>query len=777
MINSNLIRIVIALLFVLFFSCQEEQNGEPAKEKSDTNLTDYVNPLMGTDSDFSLSNGNTYPAIATPWGMNFWTPMTSKMGDGWTYKYDENKIRGIKQTHQPSPWINDYAAFSLMAVTGDLKFEEEERGSWFSHKAETVKPHYYKVYLADYDVVAEVSPTERAAHFKFTFPESEKSHILLDAFFKGSMVKIIPEERKIIGYCRNNSGGVPENFHNYFVAEFDKDFELNHTWGDNWKLLENSTNSEGEHVGAIIGFKTKKGEAVHVKVASSFISLEQAKINLDREIGTDSFEQTKEKAREAWEKELSRIVIEDSNTDNLKTFYSCLYRILLFPRKFYEYNAQNEVVHYSPYNGKVLPGYMFTDNGFWDTFRAVFPFFNMMYPELNGKIMEGLANTYKESGWLPEWASPGHRDVMIGSNSATLIADAYLTGVKNMDTDILMEAIIKNATVAEGRPVNAVGRAGLEYYNKLGYVPYDVGINENAARTLEYAFADFTIAKMAQKLGQEEIAKAYFKKSMNYKNIFDPSTNWMRGKNQDGSFQTPFNPLKWGDAFTEGNSLHYTWSVFHDINGLINLMGGKENFAAKLDEVFEMPPKFDNSYYGFTIHEIREMQIVNMGNYAHGNQPIQHMIYLYNYANKAYKTQEKIRNVLTTLYAATPDGYCGDEDNGQTSAWYVFSALGFYPVTPGANQYVIGTPLFKKATLHLENGNQFEIIANNNSAQNMYIQSAKLNGKAYQNSFVQFEAIQNGGTLTFDLQDTPNKNWAEKPENVPYSLSLEVVNK
>lgn len=777
MINSNLIRIVIALLFVLFFSCQEEQNGEPAKEKSDTNLTDYVNPLMGTDSDFSLSNGNTYPAIATPWGMNFWTPMTSKMGDGWTYKYDENKIRGIKQTHQPSPWINDYAAFSLMAVTGDLKFEEEERGSWFSHKAETVKPHYYKVYLADYDVVAEVSPTERAAHFKFTFPESEKSHILLDAFFKGSMVKIIPEERKIIGYCRNNSGGVPENFHNYFVAEFDKDFELNHTWGDNWKFLENSTNSEGEHVGAIIGFKTKKGEAVHVKVASSFISLEQAKINLDREIGTDSFEQTKEKAREAWEKELSRIVIEDSNTDNLKTFYSCLYRILLFPRKFYEYNAQNEVVHYSPYNGKVLPGYMFTDNGFWDTFRAVFPFFNMMYPELNGKIMEGLANTYKESGWLPEWASPGHRDVMIGSNSATLIADAYLTGVKNMDTDILMEAIIKNATVAEGRPVNAVGRAGLEYYNKLGYVPYDVGINENAARTLEYAFADFTIAKMAQKLGQEEIAKAYFKKSMNYKNIFDPSTNWMRGKNQDGSFQTPFNPLKWGDAFTEGNSLHYTWSVFHDINGLINLMGGKENFAAKLDEVFEMPPKFDNSYYGFTIHEIREMQIVNMGNYAHGNQPIQHMIYLYNYANKAYKTQEKIRNVLTTLYAATPDGYCGDEDNGQTSAWYVFSALGFYPVTPGANQYVIGTPLFKKATLHLENGNQFEIIANNNSAQNMYIQSAKLNGKAYQNSFVQFEAIQNGGTLTFDLQDTPNKNWAEKPENVPYSLSLEVVNK
>ena len=425
--------LIIGVLIIALSSCKNEHNEKLDNHQNKTALLDYVNPLMGTDSDFSLSNGNTYPAIATPWAMNFWTPMTSKMGDGWTYKYDENNIRGIKQTHQPSPWINDYAAFSIMAVTGDLKYKEDERGSWFSHKAETAKPHYYKVYLADYDIVAEVTPTERAAHFKFTFPDSDKSFIMLDAFFKGSMVKIIPEERKIIGYCRNNSGGVPENFHNYFVAEFDKDFELNHTWNDDWKLLENSTESEGDHVGAIIGFKTKRGEAVHIKVASSFISPMQAQLNLDREIGADTFLQTKEKAAAAWEKELSRIKIEDSNSDNIETFYSCLYRVLLFPRKFYELDKDNEIVHYSPYNGKVLPGYMFTDNGFWDTFRAVFPFFNMMYPELNGHIMQGLANTYKESGWLPEWASPGHRDCMIGSNSAPIIADAFLKGVKNMD--------------------------------------------------------------------------------------------------------------------------------------------------------------------------------------------------------------------------------------------------------------------------------------------------------------------------------------------------------
>ena len=773
---KTILKISLIAIFLIAVSCDTKKSELPEKPALEIDLVDYVNPLMGTDSDFSLSNGNTYPAIATPWGMNFWTPMTSKMGDGWTYKYRENKLRGIKQTHQPSPWINDYAAFSFMAVTGDLKFQEEERASWFSHKAETVKPYHYKVYLADYDVSVELAPTERAAHFKFVFPESDSSYIMLDGFFKGSMVKIIPEERKIIGYCRNNSGGVPDNFHNYFVAVFDKDFELTHSWKDNWELVKGSLEQEGEHVGAIVGFKTKKGEAVHVKVASSFVSPEQAMINLEREIGNDSFESTKAKAKQAWETELSRIKVEGDNLDEIKTFYSCLYRVLLFPRKFYEINSKEEIIHYSPYNGEVLPGYMFTDNGFWDTFRAVFPFFNLMYPSLNGKIMEGLANTYKESGWLPEWASPGHRDCMIGSNSAPIIADAYLKGVSGMDADLLMEAMIKNATIQEGRPVNSVGRAGLDYYNTLGYVPYNVGINENAARTLEYAYADFTIAQMAEKMNRTEVADLYYKKSLNYKNLFDPSTNFMRGKNDDGNFQAPFNPLKWGDAFTEGNSLHYTWSVFHDVQGLIDLMGGDEGFIGKLDEVFEMPPEFDASYYGFTIHEIREMQIVNMGNYAHGNQPIQHMIYLYNFAGAPYKSQEKIRDVLTKLYSATPDGYCGDEDNGQTSAWYVFSALGFYPVTPAVDQYVIGSPLFNKATIQLENGNSFVIGSKNNSVDNFYIQDAQLNGQNYENNFITFEDVQKGGKLEFKMSPEPNRERGSKKENMPYSLT-NLVNK
>lgn len=769
--------LIVCLFSVTYFSCNTDVNQKEDNVVKQVALVDYVNPLMGTDSKYSLSNGNTYPAIATPWGMNFWTPMSSKMGDGWTYKYAENQIRGIKQTHQPSPWINDYGAFSFMAVTDSLVFEEEARQSWYSHKAETVKPYFYETYLADYDVTVAVTPTERAAQFQFTFPEADEAFIILDAFYKGSMVKIIPEERKIVGYSRNNRGGVPENFHNYFVAYFDKDFEVSHTWKDSWQLQKDIHESEGEHVGAIIGFKTKKGEKVTVKVASSFISLAQAETNLQREIASESFEQTKEKAKQAWEKELSRIEVEGTNPDHLKTFYSCLYRVLLFPRKFYEIDANENVVHYSPYNGEVLPGYMFTDNGFWDTFRAVFPFFNLMYPKLNSQIMEGLANTYKESGWLPEWASPGHRDCMIGSNSAPTIADAYLKGnIAEKDVAILFEAVLKNAYEPNNRPASSVGREGLEYYNSLGYIPYDVGINENVARTLEYAFADFTIAEMASKMGKDSISEKFWQQSLNYKNVYDPSTKWMRGKNEVGNFQSPFNPLKWGDAFTEGNSLHYTWSVFHDIQGLIDLMGGNQNFVDQLDTVFEMPPDFDDSYYGSTIHEIREMQIVNMGNYAHGNQPIQHMLYLYNYAGQPYKGQEKIRQVLTKLYAATPDGYCGDEDNGQTSAWYVFSAMGFYPVTSAVDQYVIGSPLFNKVTLHLQNGKTFIINAEQNNAENFFIASTSLNGKKSNRNYIPFETIQKGGEITFKMQDKPNKEWGNDIENVPFSLSTRKQN-
>ncbi|MFH0842504.1 MAG: GH92 family glycosyl hydrolase [Bacteroidota bacterium] len=730
---------------------------------------ELVNPLMGTDSDYWLSHGNTYPAIAMPWGMNFWTPQTNVMGNGWSYTYDDRKIMGIKQTHQPSPWINDYAAFSFMATTGSLNYDEKERASWFSHKAEIAKPYYYSVYLADYDVTAEVTPTERAAMFRFTFPESDSSFIMIDGFNEGSMVKVIPSERMIKGYCRNNQGGVPGNFHNYFVVTFDRDFSMIYTWNGD-KLTSGDFEEEGDHTGAILGFKTKRGEQVNIRTASSFISHEQAMLNLQRETDSKDFDQVMAKAAKAWNAELGKIKIEGGTTDQQRTFYSCFYRMLLFPRIFYEINKDDEIIHYSPYNGEVLPGYMYTDNGFWDTFRTLFPFTTLMYPSLNSKIMEGLVNAYKESGWLPEWASPGHRDCMIGSNSASLIADSYLKGIRGYDIETLYEAILKN-TENEG-PVSSVGREGAVYYNKLGYVPYNVGINESAARTLEYAYADFCIWQLAKELNrpQEEI-DLFAKRAMNYKNVFDPGRKLMRGRNEDGTFQSPFSPYKWGDAFTEGNSWHYTWSVFQDVEGLINLMGGREQFIAKLDSVFEVPPVFDYSYYGLVIHEIREMQIMNMGNYAHGNQPVQHMIYLYNYAGEPWKAQFRVRQVMDKLYNYTPDGYCGDEDNGQTSAWYVMSALGFYPVIPGTDEYVFGSPLFDMATLQFENGDKLIIEAPENSRENVYVQDIRLNNERVDRNFIRHEELLKGGRLVFRMGPEPEKNSGTGKKASPYSIS------
>lgn len=734
--------------------------------------TQYVSPLVGTLSSYELSTGNTYPAIARPWGMNFWTPQTGKMGDGWQYVYTANKIRGFKQTHQPSPWINDYGQFSIMPVVGKPEFNEDKRASWFSHKSETALPYYYKVYLAEHDVTTEYTPTDRAVMFRFTFPKSDHSYIVVDAFDKGSYIKILPQQNRIIGYTTRNSGGVPDNFKNYFVIEFDKPFTYEASVS-NGILQENVNEQTTDHAGAVIGFKTHKGEIVHARVASSFISFEQADRNLN-ELGNDHFDELVQKGKEAWNEVLGKIEVDGGNLDQYRTFYSCLYRSLLFPRAFYEIDAVGNPIHYSPYNGQVLPGYMFTDTGFWDTFRSLFPFLNLMYPSENKKIQEGLINAYKESGFFPEWASPGHRDCMIGNNSASVLVDAYMKGVKVDDLNTLYEGLI-NGTQHVHPKISSTGRLGYEYYNKLGYVPYDVKINENAARTLEYAYDDWCIYKMAKALNRPKKEQELFaRRAMNYKNVFDKESRLMRGRNKDGQFQTPFSPLKWGDAFTEGNSWHYSWSVFHDPQGLIDLMGGKKNFVEMLDSVFIVPPAFDDSYYGQVIHEIREMTVMNMGNYAHGNQPIQHMIYMYNYAGEPWKAQYWVRQTMNRMYTSGPDGYCGDEDNGQTSAWYVFSALGFYPVCPGTDEYVLGASLFKKAILHFENGNSLTIEAPQNNSDNIYIESLLRNGNEYSKNYLKHNDLLKGGTLEFKMSAKPNKERGTKQEDLPYSFSNEL---
>ena len=733
------------------------------------NPVDYVSTLVGTQSKFELSTGNTYPATALPWGMNFWTPQTGKMGDGWAYTYDADKIRGFKQTHQPSPWMNDYGQFAIMPITGGLVFDQDRRASWFSHKAEVAKPYYYKVYLADHDVTTELAPTERAVMFRFTYPKTKNAYVVIDAFDKGSYVKIIPEENKIIGYSTKNSGGVPENFKNYFVIQFDKPFTFTSGVKEN-NILPNETEVQGNHTGAIIGFATQKGEIVHARVASSFISYEQAELNL-KELGKDSFDQLVTKGKDIWNREMSKVDVEDDNIDNLRTFYSCLYRSMLFPRSFYEIDAKGQVVHYSPYNGKVLPGYMFTDTGFWDTFRCLFPFLNLMYPSMNQKMQEGLVNAYLESGFLPEWASPGHRDCMVGNNSASVVADAYIKGLRGYDIETLWEALKHDAN-AHLRGT-ASGRLAYDAYNKLGYVPNNIGIGQNVARTLEYAYNDWTIYTLGKKLGKPASEIDIFKqRALNYKNVYHPKRKLMVGKDDKGVFNPKFDAVDWSGEFCEGNSWHWSFCVFHDPQGLIDLMGGKKEFNNMMDSVFVIPGKQGMESRGM-IHEMREMQVMNMGQYAHGNQPIQHMVYLYNYSGEPWKAQHWVREIMDKLYTAGPDGYCGDEDNGQTSAWYVFSALGFYPVCPGTDQYILGTPLFKSAKLHLENGKTVTIKANNNNTDNRYVKDMKVNGKAFTRNYLTHDQLLKGANIQYQMSPTPNKQRGTTEKDIPYSLSFE----
>ena len=682
--------------------------------KQQEHVSDYVSTLVGTQSDWSFSTGNTYPAIALPWGMNFWTPVTAEReDDGWAYQYDKHRITGFKQTHQPSPWINDYGAFSILPTTGD-----DASGSWFSHKSEVARPYYYKVYLADYDITVELAPTERAAVMRITFPESGNACIRVNPF-QGGVVNA--EGQTVSGYSVQNHGGVPEGFRNHFVIKADA------------PVLE--------------PFNTTRGQIVTLYIASSFISHEQALLNLEEVLGR-SLDEVRDSAQARWDEVLGRIRVSGGTEGQLRTFYSCLYRSTLFPRKFYEMGPDGKPVHYSPYNGRVEPGYLYTDTGFWDTFRALFPLLNLVYPDINAEIQAGLANIARENDFLPEWASPGHRDCMVGNNSASVVADAAIQGITSReDLEVLYKALV-HATENVHPTVSSSGRKGYEYYNTLGYIAYDVGINENVARTLEYAYDDWCIAQVAKALDrpQEEI-DLYLKRSGNWKNVFDPSSRLMRGRNAEGSFQEPFSPYKWGDAFTEGNAWHYTWSVFHDVPGLMEAMGGEESFTQMLDSVFKVPPIYDDSYYGYRIHEITEMQVADMGNYAHGNQPAQHMLYLYDWTSQPERGQRRIRETMDRLYSAAPDGYCGDEDNGQTSAWYVFSALGFYPVCPAGGQYALGTPLFPKARVTLPGGKTLTVKAKGpGPVYNM----VKLNGKAVDGRLVDIETLKTGATLSFE---------------------------
>lgn len=738
---------------------------------ANTEPVDMVNPLTGTLSKFELSTGNNYPVIALPWGMNFWTPQTGKNGDGWQYTYTADKIRGFKQTHQPSPWMNDYGMFSLMPITGEAVFDEDKRASWFSHKAEIAKPYYYRVYLADYDITTEIAPTERAAMFRFTFPQEEMSYVVLDAYDRGSYVQIQPEKNRIVGYTTRNSGGVTKDFKNWFIIDFgSRSFDYTSVT-DSKEIFTDRKELKDNHTGAIVGFRTGHRDVVTARVASSFISLEQAERNLN-ELGKKSFDEIASDGRKIWNDVLGRIQVEGGSEEQMRTFYSCLWRSLHFPRRFYEIDEKGNPIHYSPYNGQILPGYLFADTGVWDTFRCLFPFLNLVYPSMNEQMQAGLVNAYLESGYLPEWSSPGHRDCMIGQNSASVVADAYIKGIKVANQDKLWDAVTYGAHHHLDR--SASGRVGHDYYDRLGYVPCNVGIGQNVARTLEYAYNDWSIYTLGKAMGKSEAELAPYKKAaLNYANVYNPARKLMCGREEQGAFNADFVPENWSGEFCEGNSWHWSFCVFHDPAGLSKLMGGRDEMTEMMDSVFVLP-----SYLGLRsrgmIHEMREMQVMDMGQYAHGNQPIQHMVYLYNWTGQPWKAQYWTREIMDKLYNPNADAYCGDEDNGQTSAWYVFSAMGFYPVCPGTKQYAMGSPLFQKILVKLENGKTITIEAPDNNKQTRYVDDVKVNGKSVSRTWLEHDELTKGATIKFQMSSKPNTKRGTDEKDAPYSFTQEM---
>ena len=733
------------------------------------NLVEYVNTLQGTDSNFGLSYGNTYPTTAMPYGMHTWGAQTNVNGEGFKYMYADDKIRGFQQAHQCSPWMSDYAVYSFMPVVGELVVNQEKRASKFSHANETGKPHYYKVTF-DNGITTEMAPTTRGVHLRFSFPNTGDAYLVLDGYTDMSEIKIDPQKRQISGWVNNQRFvNNSENFRNYFVVQFDKPFEAYGTW-ENQKdeIFPNESHREGKGAGAYIKFK--KGTKVQAKAASSYISPEQALLTLNRELGKDkSLETTKARGAETWNKLLNRVIVEGGTDEQLRTFYSCLFRANLFSRKFYERNENNEPYYYSPYDGKIYNGYMYTDNGFWDTFRTQFPLSNILHPTMQGQYMNALLDAQDQCGWLPSWSQPGETGGMIGNHAISLLADAWAKGIRTFDPERALKAYAHEA-MNKGPWGGANGRIFWKEYFQLGYVPYPES-SGSTAQTLEYAYDDWCGYELARMTGNQFYMGVFERQMYNYRNVFDPSTGFMRGKDINGKWETPFDPYVWGGPYTEGNAWHYTWSVFHDVQGLIDLFGGKEKMITKMDSVFTAPNIIKPGTYGSIIHEMKEMELAGMGQYAQGNQPIQHMIYMYSYAGEPWKTQYWARQIMDRLYNSTEKGYPGDEDQGGMSSWYILSALGMYAVCPGTDEYVLGSPLFKKATITMEDGKKLVIEANNNSKDNVYVQSVTLNGNPVNKNFITYKDIVNGGTIKYEMGSQPNKNRGTMKDAAPFSLS------
>lgn len=712
-------------------------------------LVHCVNTLQGTDSSSSFSHGNTLPLVGAPWGMTDWSPQTNS--DSFYFQYNTGKIQGFRATRQPSPWMGDYGQLLIMAQTGAIDVTSKGMISEYDVNKGVWKPDYLKLELERWGITAELTATERCGVLRFTYSQGEECRLLLTGAGT-SEVDVVG--RKI--HFRSQPG----SFGAYYVLELDREIAACGTY-EGTTVHAGDKAGKAKNLGLYMNFKTGACREITLKVGSSYISYEQAERNLGAEIGNNGFDEVRAKTAALWQDYLGRIEIKGATEAERNTFYSCLYRALKFPHRLYELNEAGKPIHRSPYDGNVHDGVLYADNGFWDTFRTVYSLYSLVYPKQWSEILNGWVQAYRENGSYPQWPSPGNRSCMIATHSDAIIADAIAKDIQGLDLKAAYEGLRKDAFDKK--------RAGQGEYLKLGFVPD--GHSQYAVSTsLDYAYDDWCVAQAAQKLGMLDDYRVLMERAKNYSKLWDEGVGFMRAKKADGTWSGDFDEFAWGGPYVEGGPWQCSWAVQHDAAGLIKLMGGATAMEAKLDKMLSMPPEYHPGAYRKVIHEMSEMAALKMGQYAHNNQPVHHLLYLYTAAGAPWKTEYWTRKVCAELYHSGPQGYAGDEDNGEMSSWYVLNALGLYPLTPGRPEYVLTTPLFEQASILLENGRRFVFNAPGNNQNTVYTKARSLNGKSLSRTWIAHNELIAGGELRTTVVEKPFIR-PLKPENLPYSMS------
>jgi predicted alpha-1,2-mannosidase len=711
----------------------EATTGEPSvgsiRPATTAGPVSLVNLFQGSDSTSAFSRGNTLPIAARPFGMAHWT-LQSHANTPWMFQPSERRIQGLRSTHQLSPWLGDYGYATFLPFCGDIQPDATSRASSYRPEAAQLSPHSLRLNLLRYGIDVEAIPTERCALLVATFSKPEEPGWLID--IPGDLPPTWQPDathHTLAFTSRENQGGVPKDFATYYVLQF----------SEAWTSID--LKPLKDHSVGMVQF-SRETRTVEVRVGTSFISFEQAQRNINLELGTHSADFLRSDGEAVWNKHLGIVNVASGTVAQQKTFYSCLYRTLLFPRIWHEPDPAGAMQHRSPYNGKILPGVMYADHGYWDVYRAWYPLMTILFPERLGEILQAWVNAYKEGGWLPQFPCPGYRACMTGSLIDAVFGDAAAKNIGGFDLKTAYAGLKKHAT-EQGNPDAGYGRRGIKEYLQYGYAPADLVV-QSAAETVDAAYGDFCIAQVAKALGYNADYEMFMRRSENWRHLFDKKTGFLRGKKIDGSWVEPFDPVTWGDPYVEGSAWQHRWDVPHDLKGLIEALGGDQKAVASLEEMLSMAPAFNVGVYGQEIHEMSEMAAVPFGQYAHSNQPVHHMLYIFAAAGRPDRTRYWTRKIMEELY--TPSTFAGDEDTGSMAAWFILSALGFYPLCPGKPEYTVGQSFFSDVTVQLPQGKTLRIEKTGSSGG---AGSVTFNGRPVVSSTLSHTTLMAGGHLWF----------------------------